>query len=156
MARLRCTALNRAGASVLLALLSLVYAANVPFYCGSTIGTSYAWRIEHGRLTIRHAPNVGRESFYVAVNSEGLTFTWDAHWYSRSDWFVRVPLWAPWLLAALWCALAWRPRRAGAAVCACGYARDGLPPGAPCPECGVIPPAPSTTPPRTPAPPARP
>ena len=59
------------------------------------------------------------------------------------DWYLRIPLWAPVLLAAMPTAWLWwrdRPsrRRRLAGVCLkCGYDLRGLGAGGLCPECGV-------------------
>lgn len=65
----------------------------------------------------------------------------DMNW----DWIVSVPLWIPAgtsaaVLIPLMILSARRRRLAGLGRCpSCAYDRTGLPPGAPCPECGRLP-----------------
>lgn len=53
-----------------------------------------------------------------------------------------IPVWSLALLTLMPTSIAWwRDRAARKALrgrCECGYARAGLPPGAPCPECGSV------------------
>lgn len=128
-------ALKAASTSVFV-LLSLLCLASVPFYSGSGLGRTYSWRMEHGCLTVTHAPNVGNETFYIDVNTEGMRYTWEGRWSSSMDWQIRVPLWAPWLVCAAWTAWAWRKRRHRSGCSRCGYSRAGIAPDVPCPECG--------------------
>lgn len=52
---------------------------------------------------------------------------------------VAVPLWALALPAALLAAMLWHVRRPRPGRCNhCGYNLSGLPPAAPCPECGRL------------------
>jgi hypothetical protein len=119
--------------------LCVVYVLNVPFYAGSRIGSIGSWRLEHGRMGLRWGTR-STESFYVAINSEGLRFRPEARLYSATSGEAHVPLWMPILLVAGVTGWAWA--RAGrqappAGVCAgCGYSLRSLPAGAPCPECG--------------------
>lgn len=133
----RISAWILAGASVLIAL---VYAANVPFYSGSSVGPRLSWRMEHGRLRVVCRPSPrNSESFYVAVNNEGLKFAPDWHVYSAGDWFFNVPLWLPLGMTALGSAglfFAMRERRKPGVCGKCGYDLRGLPAGTMCPECG--------------------
>lgn len=119
-------------------LLLMLYALNVPFYSGAGIGTRLHWRMEHGRLTIERTV-AHRETFYIAVNAEGLRFLPRWRFWSWDAWSVAIPLWAPLGLAAGWTAWAWWPRRVPGVCRKCGYARAGLGPDAPCPECGTCP-----------------
>ena len=58
---------------------------------------------------------------------------------------LTIPLWCPFLIALSSTTIAWRPdllaaRRAWKGYCVkCAYDRAGLPPDAPCPECGHVP-----------------
>jgi len=74
--------------------LGLLYPLNMAFYTGSTIG-NWIWRLEHGRLQIRHALGAGEESFYVAINSEPLQFGLEGNWFSLSNWSMCIPIWVP-------------------------------------------------------------
>lgn len=122
-------------------LLLMLYALNMPFYSGAGITARLHWRMEHGRLTVERTV-AHRESFYIAINSEGLRFRPRWRYGSWDAWSVTIPLWAPLGLAAGWCAWVWWPRRLPHACRACGYSRAGLAQGAPCPECGTRPRAP--------------
>jgi hypothetical protein len=126
-----------------LALLLILHVLCVPFYSGASISPTLQWRLEHARLTIKRTPPGTLESFYIAVNSEGLRFSPGIRVYSNGVWYVRLPLWMPIAALALPTVFAWRShRRRGARSAAeacpkCGYARTGLSPGTPCPECGA-------------------
>ena len=66
-------------------------------------------------------------NYRAAVNSAGRV------WYR----IVWVPLWLPWLLAAIATGWLWRgPRSKPGRCAACGYDLTGLGDGASCPECG--------------------
>lgn len=138
-------------AILILLTLVLLYAANVPFYSGSTLGGSLSWRMEHGRLTIDRRPQRNRETFYIAPNSEGLRWSPAWRWHGGWSWMVRIPLWMPLGLSILWSVLAWsrpRPRDPEPKCSQCGYPLRGLPDGAPCPECATPKPAAATPSPR--------
>jgi hypothetical protein len=98
-------------AAAVLALLALIYVANVPLYSGASVGEQFAWRMEHGRLTLKRSPVTAHETFYVEFNTEGLRFAFDGDWEGAGDWCVTIPLWGPLLLAGGWVAWAWRPSR---------------------------------------------
>jgi len=75
------------------------------------------------------------------------TFDWSFdQWSLPMEWGVQVPGWVPVLIVTCiagsgWYYAAAARRRAGVGLCAkCGYSLAGLPPGGPCPECGVTPP----------------
>lgn len=126
-------------------LLALLYVANLPFYSGSSLGPFFSWRMEHGRLAVERHSADRRESFYVAINSEGMRFAPEWRTYSWSDWRVNIPLWMPLALTIAVSARAWvlwarRPRDPSRCP-ACRYPRQGLAPHAPCPECGGPPPS---------------
>ncbi|MHC4956593.1 MAG: hypothetical protein ACYTGZ_22365, partial [Planctomycetota bacterium] len=83
-------------------LLLLLYIANLPFYSGAHVGDDYSWRMEHGRLSINRnaqrsprsdSPRSARESFYIALNSEGLRWSWEWRSYSEAHWKIAIPLW---------------------------------------------------------------
>ena len=76
-------------------LLLLLWAANLPFYSGSSVGSPLAWRMEHGRIKVACSPWGLNESFYIAANSEGLRFAPKWRVYSYNDWMVNIPLWMP-------------------------------------------------------------
>jgi len=100
-------------------LVFLLYAANVPFYAGSSLGDTHSWRMEHGRLTVRQAAATAPKSFWMDLNSEGLRFGWEwqrsATGAGRDDWTLTLPLWIPLGLCLLWLALVWRSGRESAA-----------------------------------------
>lgn len=120
---------------VLLALLAL-QVLSLPFYAGSSLGSRLAWRLEHGRMTVTCNPPQNGERFYVAINSEGLRWRWDARFSGVDQWMVCVPLWVPILAAAGCAAWTWRGRakRTEGSCASCGYPRAGP---ATCPECGA-------------------
>jgi hypothetical protein len=97
-----------------LALVTVVYLANLPFYAGATFASGLSWRLEHGRLTLRNA--AGREKpFWVDLNTEGLR--WRPEWRRGPDsWSVTIPLWIPLGLCVAWCAASWRRRAVDAAA----------------------------------------
>lgn len=118
-------------------VIAVAYALNLPFYAGSSLGPRFGWRLEHGRLTL--GPGIaGTESFYIALNSEGLRLAPAFRYYGRGHWKLTIPLWAPLLAAGAWTAWArWPSRRAAGNCAACGYSLAGLStPGTVCPECG--------------------
>lgn len=125
-------------AAATLALVTALWVLNRPFYTGSTLGPTLSWRLEHGRLNITRRPSQNPQGLYIAVNAGPPRWNWDAHVYAADDWFVRIPLWTPWLLSLGWAVWAWRPRRFGPGRCRrCGYSIAELPPDLPCPECGT-------------------
>ncbi len=67
--------------------------------------------MEHGRIRLVHSPRVARESFYVAINSEGLRFRPEWRFYDRSNWYVNVPLWLPLGVVVVVTTCAWFVRR---------------------------------------------
>ena len=93
----------------------LVYAANVPFYAGSSLGERYSWRMEHGRVTVERSRATTPEPFWLDINSEGLSFAWDWNEYGPGEWTLVLPLWIPLALCLLWLLLAWRSGRESAA-----------------------------------------
>jgi hypothetical protein len=146
--RFRTSFWNRYPALLAAVVLSMLFVANLPFYSGSTIGRNLAWRLEHGRLTLRARPGQNPESFYLAVNSEGLRWACEFRYAAASDWLICVPLWMPVLLCWTWAVSAWWPVRPRPGVCpTCGYSLVNLPSSAPCPECGR-----PSSPPRVPLP----
>lgn len=95
----------------------MLHAACVPFYAGGPIGRAgspMAWRLEHGRMTVRYFSGGLRETFFVANNTEALR--WGDEWSGGGgSWSGTVPLWWVWgsggaLAAGLW----WRGRRTAA------------------------------------------
>lgn len=102
---------SRWAAAAATTLLAALFVLNLPFYSGSALGPQFSWRMEHGRLTLKRSPVTANETFYVANNTEGLRFGFEGTYWSAGDWRVTIPLWAPLLLAAVWMAWAWRPRR---------------------------------------------
>ncbi|GJM22148.1 MAG: hypothetical protein DHS20C15_20630 [Planctomycetota bacterium] len=78
-----------------------LYLFNMAFYAGSDIG-HFRWRLEHGRLMLELAETIGPEEFYVAANTEPLSFAVEGAWHDASHWSVTLPLWIPLVLIALW------------------------------------------------------
>ena len=123
-------------ASVLLAVL---YFLNMPFYSGSSVGSHFAWRMEHGRMRVGCKPAIHQESFYIDINSEGLKFAPEWQVWSWNDWMLNVPLWVPLGASVVGSAVLFFTTRKGRkpGVCGkCGYDLKGLGEGARCPECG--------------------
>ena len=63
--------------------------------------------------------------------------------------YVSIPLWMPLVVTGVFTARSWRSHRARTTAAdrartgacpRCGYAREGLAPAAPCPECALVPP----------------
>ncbi|MCX5691636.1 MAG: hypothetical protein NTV94_17900 [Planctomycetota bacterium] len=84
--------------ALLIALASLLILLNIlclPLYSGASISPRFHWRLEHGRLTLRATPPFNTETFYIALNSEGLRFIPEAQFNTPSDWSLTVPLWIP-------------------------------------------------------------
>jgi hypothetical protein len=128
-------------AALLICLLTLI-TLNLPFYAGSTLGPTLSWRLEGARLNIVRRPSQNPEHFYVAINSEPLRWNFAAHYYSTSDWFIRIPLWMPLVAVATCVIFSWwpAPRRLDPLRCSrCNYSLVDLTPGTPCPECGKKP-----------------
>jgi hypothetical protein len=125
------------------ALFAIAYVLSVPFYSGA--GWSWGrWRMEHGRLTVALTPSPQHESFYVAINSEGLRFGPEMRIRSWNDASVTAPLWMGLLFAGGLAAVARRRhrharQRAGRDVCRrCGHSLAGLGRSPiTCPECGT-------------------
>ncbi len=132
---------NRWGSLLVLTVLAALFLANLPFYSGSSLGPSLAWRLEGARLNITRRPSRNPESFYIAINSEPLRWNWDARYNAPGDWYISIPLWTPILLALAWTLFAWWPARRrfdprNPRCPSCGYALASIPPNSPCPECG--------------------
>lgn len=121
-------------AAALSGVFLLAYAANVPFYAGSGLGSYAAWRMEHGRLRVTMQPSPRRESFWLAANAEGLRFRPEWRLSALDDWMVNVPLWAPLLVTAGVAVRGFTAPRYGAGRCSkCGYEVGDQ---ERCPECG--------------------
>ncbi len=122
-------------------LTVLLWAANVPFYSGWG-RAHFGWRMEHGRIKVEWSdePRLGRESFYIAGNSEGLR--WWPKWrlYSWTDGYVNVPLWMI-LIGEIgmtsWLFVRSRRDPSGPDCPKCEYPLRGLENPATCPECGA-------------------
>ena len=127
---------SRIGSICVLIALMLLQVLSLPLYAGSSIGPSFSWRLEHGRLSIARHVATNLESFYVAPNSEGLK--WKPRWESRGagDWRLVVPLWVMFGATAGWAAWAWRrEKRDQGRYPNCGYDNRVLTQRV-CPECG--------------------
>ncbi len=132
----RSRSFTRPAAFALLAVIAILQLASIPFYAGSSLGSFASWRLEHGRITLTRNDTLNAEPFYIAINSEGLRWSFEGRRYSANHWFVTIPLWFPILLTAAW---AWsnRRRRCSRDACtACGYPLVDLKPNSLCPECG--------------------
>lgn len=85
-------------------LIGLLWIMNLPFYSGAG-GPHLRWRMEHGRFRIEHRSEpIHPETFYIALNSEGLRFGPEAD-FDGDDWMINLPLWIPFLACvglALW------------------------------------------------------
>ena len=77
------------------ALLFVLNILCLPFYSGASLSPRFHWRLEHGRVTVRATQPFNQESFYIAMNSEGLLFTPRASYFSPGDWSLTIPLWIP-------------------------------------------------------------
>jgi hypothetical protein len=108
-----CRAIRSCGITLAIVLV-LLYAANMPFYSGSSVGPHWSWRMEHGRIKIERGASVAHESFYVAINSEGLRFRPEWRFDDLGNWYVNIPLWLPLGLVVLVTAGAWIVRRRSA------------------------------------------
>lgn len=94
------------GATLLLAALLVL---NLPFYAGAG-GERIAWRMEHGRLTLRCSESARPQGFWVAPNSEGLRWSPSGRFHAWNYWTVTLPLWIPLAICLGW-HLAARRRR---------------------------------------------
>ena len=102
-------------ALVMTVLMALVYAGNVPFYAGASLGLEHSWRMEQGRLTIRGHEPAEPDPFYLHVNSNGLRFSWENGQHPNGDWWLTMPLWSPLFLCLIWLYLSWSAARENAA-----------------------------------------
>ena len=64
---------------------------SVPFYAGAS-GDTFAWRLEHGRLTLERAERNRPEGLWIAPNAEGLRWAPEARRDGPGSWEVTVPL----------------------------------------------------------------
>jgi ribosomal protein L37E len=133
----RQSRLHRYGSLVFIIGLLLLQIASLPFYAGAS-GRWFRWRFEHGCLTIARSPWLANESFYIAMNTEGLRWTPHARISGVRDWELCIPVWIPLVTSVAWCVLAWRRRAASDDLtCArCGFSLVGLS-STTCPECGT-------------------
>lgn len=127
------------GACISLGLV-ILYVLSVPFYSGSALPLKCAWRLEHGCLKFERKSAGTTESFYIAINSEGLRFLPECRVFNSPDWMVNIPLWIPLLAIGGWTTRAWishhrNTPRFKTGCPGCGYNRDGLL-ATKCPECG--------------------
>jgi hypothetical protein len=101
----------RYGSLTVLGLLLVLQGLSVPFYTGSggSVGVAHMmWRLEHGRLRISCSEASNAESFYVAINNEGLRWGFEGSYDSVRHWTAIVPLWALMIPAAGVSVWAWR------------------------------------------------
>jgi len=138
-----------ASASLLaLLLLSVLWSL---YWCGQNGGmlviaqgeVSVGWLDQSLRAHYPHDIRLFGPSFPITEYPPDLHVgNWEFTWGYNGRYGIGVPLWLPLLLTGTITALAWRAdllarRRARIGKCiACDYALDGLPPDAPCPECG--------------------
>jgi hypothetical protein len=96
------------------------------------------------RATIWHVPYAPASGYSVLAARADTSLSWGFNYSFRahSD-FLAIPLWFPALALAIAPSTHWlvniraRRRRQRRGLCsACAYDRRGLPPTAPCPECG--------------------
>ncbi|MBK8099379.1 MAG: hypothetical protein IPK26_19905 [Planctomycetes bacterium] len=77
-------------------LCALAMLLSLPFYSGCS-GRHLQCRVEHGRIGLGYRQIEGNpESFYVAINSEGLRFLPEVT--TGGGIQMQVPLWLPLLL----------------------------------------------------------
>ncbi|MFT7463515.1 MAG: hypothetical protein ACI9EF_001859 [Pseudohongiellaceae bacterium] len=93
---------GKAGAYCTLGIVCVLL-LNTVVYAGASLG-NFRWRLEHGRLLLQVAQNIGLspEAFFVAPNSEPLRFTINGDWSGMSSWWIALPLWVPFVFAAGW------------------------------------------------------
>ena len=113
-------------------------------HAGSWIGHFFQEDDPFPTFSLRMSP----EPTLLETNWQSRNWNW---WIEdiREKWSpvhtLRVPLWMPFVMAAIPGCLLWRVEarhhsRARAGLCPfCGYPRRGLPTSAPCPECGHSP-----------------
>ena len=99
-------------AATAVAVVAILYVANVIFYAGRTFESGLKWRMEHCRLTISQDPaERGRpKPFWADLNNEGMRWWPEGRRAGPGEWSVTIPLWMPLGLCLVWCALAWRRR----------------------------------------------
>lgn len=93
-----CTSHRHIIRPLLLTLAASLILLNIlclPLYSGASISPRFHWRLEHGRLTLRATPPFNTETFYIALNSEGLRFAPEAQFNTLGDWTLTIPLWIP-------------------------------------------------------------
>jgi len=96
-------------------LLAILYASNVPFRAGASVGFEYKWRMEQGRIVIWNHEPAEPEPFYWTMNKDGLRFSFENRQAPNGDWFLAIPLWSPLFLCLLWLYLSWSSSRQNAA-----------------------------------------
>lgn len=129
-------------------MLACTFLASIPFYAKFSPGQHHEVYVTDGRFNYEWSKTPRNRSSYVAINNTAnIEWMFDHHRYPTS-WFVRVPLWFPFVslsALALWLVYCRRWGLFAPGCCSrCGYALRGLQadsggdPGVTCPECGTL------------------
>jgi hypothetical protein len=97
-----------------LALVALLYVANLHFHACQTLESGLHRRMEHGRRLIRKmsSDQARPKPFWVDVSNGPPRRSAQRRRYAPDGWAVTIPLWIPLGLCVAWCVVSWRRRAA--------------------------------------------
>ncbi len=155
------------GGAVVCALLVVIWIGSGWYFLRSGLVGRFGGEVNAGAFWVYESeledlPFLGWRGPSRRVDATGTAFAYHLAWKFESEQHVRtvsravgphrqflilattrIPLWAPFLLAAFVTTIVWRldtlaRRRAKLGACPkCSYSRTGLAPNAVCPECGT-------------------
>ncbi|HEX2837806.1 MAG TPA: hypothetical protein VHN77_06725 [Phycisphaerales bacterium] len=134
------------GGLVVSCVLFILFAVATTYRVAYTTYAGYWVGMEYGQAGIGYSENYVPPPGVPGARVINLKpeIRWETEVINKRGFRVfLVPLWLPFVLAALPTAFAWRldtlaTRRAKLGACpTCSYPRTGLGPSSPCPECGA-------------------